>query len=106
MAWRCVPQRQRLHAIEPSAFLHQIDFAEGPLLVALTQSVRQDPAMRPVLACLEMRDPRQVQAISVLRLFEQHQERLPPVLMAGTVSRSMICSGGNVQCAGTAEACG
>ena len=30
---------------------------------------------------LEMHDPRLVRTVSVLRLFEQQQERLPPVLM-------------------------
>ena len=38
----------------------------------------------PLLADVEKCDPRQVRALSVLSLFEQQQERLPPVLMANT----------------------
>ena len=38
-----------------------------------------------MVASLEMRDPRQLRVISVLSLFEQQQERLPPALMADTV---------------------
>ena len=47
--------------------------------------MRQDKKLRPLLASLEMCDPRHVRALSVLSLFEQQQERLPPVLMADTV---------------------
>jgi lipopolysaccharide/colanic/teichoic acid biosynthesis glycosyltransferase len=84
-AWRRVPQRQSLRPVDPKALVQQLDQAEEPILVALSQAVRQDPALRPLLANLEMRDPRQVRALSVLSLFEQQQERLPPVLMANTV---------------------
>lgn len=84
-AWRRVPQRQRLRPVEAQALAQQLDQAEEPILVALSQAVRQDPALRPLRASLEMRDPRQVRALSVLSLFEQQQERLPPVLMADTV---------------------
>ena len=38
-----------------------------------------------LLATLERSDPRQVRTLSVLSLFEQQQERLPPVLMNETV---------------------
>lgn len=84
-AWRRVPQRQSLRRVDPKALAQQLDHAEEPILVALSQAVRQDPALGPLLANLEMRDPRQVRALSVLSLFEQQQERLPPVLMANTV---------------------
>ena len=84
-AWRRVPQRQRLRPVEAAVLAQQLDQAEEPILVALSQAVRQDPALRSLLASLEMRDPRQVRALSVLSLFEQQQERLPPVLMADTV---------------------
>ena len=84
-AWRRVPQRQILRPVDPKALVQQLDQAEEPILVALSQAVRQDPELCPLLANLEMRDPRQVRALSVLSLFEQQQERLPPVLMANTV---------------------
>ena len=40
-----------------------------------------DPSHRSLLDALEMRDPLVVRSVSVLSLFEQQQERLPPVLM-------------------------
>ena len=84
-AWRRVPQRQHLRPVDSKTLVQQLDQAEEPILVALSQAVSQDPALRPLLASLEMRDPRQVRALSVLSLFEQQQERLPTVLMADTV---------------------
>ena len=83
-AWRRVPQRQRLRSVAASALALQLDQAEAPILVALSQRVLQDPTLRPLLGTLETRDPRQVRTLSVLSLFEQQQERLPPVLMADT----------------------
>ena len=47
--------------------------------------MRRDAALNTFLASLEMRDPRQLCVISVLSLFEQQQERLPPALMGDTV---------------------
>ena len=44
--------------------------------------MRRDSSQRSLLESLEMRDPRVVRSVSVLSLFEQQQERLPPVLMA------------------------
>ena len=83
-AWRRVPQRQRLRSVEASALALHLDQSDEPILVALSQRVLHDPGLRPFLGTLEMRDPRQVRALSVLSLFEQQQERLPPVLMADT----------------------
>ena len=83
--WRRVPQRQRLRPVEVADLEQQLDKAEEPIVLALSHAVLQDPALRPFLTRLEMGDPRQVRALSVLSLFEQQQERLPPVLMAETV---------------------
>jgi lipopolysaccharide/colanic/teichoic acid biosynthesis glycosyltransferase len=47
--------------------------------------MRRDSNQCSLLESLEMRDPRVVRTVSVLRLFEQQQERLPTVLM-GDVS--------------------
>ena len=85
MAWQRVPQRQRLHPVEATVLSQNLDQAEEPILVVLSQAVLKDPALQPLIASLEMRDPRQVRTISVLNLFEQQQERLPPVLMADTL---------------------
>ena len=59
----------------------QLDQADDPILLALSQAVRPRHSFRPLLASFEMRDPRQLRVISVLSLFEQQQERLPPALM-------------------------
>ena len=83
-AWQRVPLRQRLRPVKAKTLLHQLDQAEEPILLALSPAVLQAPELRPVLANVEMRDSRQVQALSVLSLFEQYQERLPPVLLADT----------------------
>ena len=80
-AWRRVPHRQRLHPVNAVDLTQLLDQAQEPILLALTNAVRQDPELRTLLVGLEMCDPRQVRALSVLSLFEQHQERLPPVLM-------------------------
>ena len=83
--WRRLPQRQRLRPVVSTALAQQLDQAGEPILLALSQAVRSDTALRPLLASFEMRDPRQLRVISVLSLFEQQQERLPPALMADTV---------------------
>ena len=83
--WRRVPQRQRLRPVKAAALAQQLDKADESIVLALSHAVLQDPALRPFLTRLEMGDPRQVRALSVLSLFEQQQERLPPVLMAETV---------------------
>ena len=84
-AWRRVPQRYRLHPVDAENLAQQLEQAQEPILLALSQAVRQDPELQTLIACLETHDPRQVRALSVLSLFEQQQERLPPVLMDDTV---------------------
>ncbi len=83
-AWQRVPQRQSLCPVDAPALLQQLDQADNPIIVSFTQAVRQDPALRPLLARLEMHDLRHVSGISVLTLFEQQQERLPPILIGET----------------------
>ena len=84
-AWNRLPGRQHLYPVDASVLNRQLDQAVEPILVAISQGVSKDPDFRPLLASLEMRDPRQVCALPVLNLFEQQQERLPPILMADTV---------------------
>ena len=84
-AWRRTPQRQRLRPVDVMALSQQLDLAKEPILLAISQAVRHDPELRPLLDSMEMRDPRQVRVLSVLSLFEQQQDRLPPVLMGDTV---------------------
>ena len=84
-SWKRVSHRQCLHPVDANGLAQQLFHLQQPVLVALSQGVCQDPALRPLLASLEMHDPRQVRVLSVLSLFEQQQERLPPVLLADTV---------------------
>jgi len=84
-AWNRVPQRHSLFPVHAMSLAYQLDQAEEPFLVAISEAVRQDPAHRLLIARLEMCDPRQVCVLPVLSLFEQQQERLPPVLMTDTV---------------------
>ena len=84
-AWRRVPHRQRLWPTSPKALQRRLEQAQAPLLVALSVHWRQDPALSPLLERLEISDPRQVRLLSVLSLFQQQQERLPPALIHDTV---------------------
>ena len=80
-AWRRVPHRQRLSPVDALRLQRRLDQQEQPLLVAVSAEMRRDPSQRSFLTNLEMRDPRLVRSVSVLCLFEQQQERLPPRLM-------------------------
>ena len=80
-AWRRVRHRQRLTPIDALRLQRRLDQPEQPLLVAVSAELRRDPSQRAFLESLDMRDPRVVRSVSLLSLFEQQQERLPPVLM-------------------------
>ena len=80
-AWRRVPHRQHLYPVDELRLQRRLDKPAQPLLVAVSAGVRRDPSKRPLLESLEVRDPRDVRIVSVLSLFEQQQERLPPMLM-------------------------
>ena len=83
-AWRRVPHRQRLFPVDAQRLQRRLDQSDQPLLVAVTDEVRRDPMQHVLLESLDMRDPRLVRSVSVLSLFEQQQERLPPALMGDT----------------------
>ena len=83
-AWRRVPHRQRLFPVDAQRLQRRLDQSDQPLLVAVTEEVRRDPMQHLLLESLDMRDPRVVRSVSVLSLFEQQQERLPPALMGDT----------------------
>ena len=80
-AWKRVPGRQRLKSIQSDALLQCMQRSDEQLLVAITSSVRQTAEFAPLLERLERHDPRQIRHLSLIRLFEQEQERLPPALM-------------------------
>ena len=79
--WQRIPHRQRLLPVDALRLQRRLDQLEQPLMVAVSAEVRRDPNQRPLLENLEMCDPRVIRSVSVLSLFEQLQERLPPVLM-------------------------
>ena len=81
-AWARVTPRQGLEAIPPLALKHLLNDGVAPLLVALSPSRSSDPSLSGLIELLEIQDPRLVQTISVVSLFEQQQERIPPSLLA------------------------
>ncbi len=84
-AWQRVRHRQRLTPVDALRLQRRLDQQEQPLLVAVSADVRRDPGLSSLLDGLEMRDPRLVRSVSVLNLFEQQQERLPPALMGDVI---------------------
>ena len=84
-AWRRVPHRQRLSPVDASRLKRRLEQQEQPLLVAVSAGFRRDQSMSSLLEGLEMSDPRLLRSMSVLSLFEQQQERLPPGLMSDVV---------------------
>ncbi len=80
-AWQRVPGRQSLKSIQPGALLERVQHSDESLLVAITPAMRQTAEFAPLLERLEICDPRQLRLLSLIRLFEQEQERFPPAFM-------------------------
>lgn len=80
-AWQRIPHSQRLSPVDALRLRGRLEQTEQPLLVAVSSKMCRDSSQRSLLESLEMRDPRVVRSVSVLSLFEQQQERLPPGLM-------------------------
>jgi lipopolysaccharide/colanic/teichoic acid biosynthesis glycosyltransferase len=80
--WKRVAGRQRLRSIQLEALLERMQHSQEPLLIAITPALRQKPELRPLLDRSEISDPRQLRVLSVISLFEQQQERLPPAYLA------------------------
>lgn len=80
-AWHRVRQRQPLLRVDPNHLPVLLEQSETPLLVAVTSAIRQNSDRQLLLDMLERCDPRVVRMVSLITLFEQQQERLPPVLM-------------------------
>jgi len=81
-AWVRVALPKRLKPISPLALEQLLNEGSEPLFVALSSGVRRDPCLSGLIERLEVQDPRLVQTISVINLFEKQQERLPPALLA------------------------
>ena len=80
-SWRRVPHRQHLIPVDSLRLTKRLAHSDHSFLIAVSDGVRRSPSQRDLLDSLELCDPRFVCSVSVLRLFEQHQERLPPVLI-------------------------
>ena len=83
--WRRLPQRHRLFPVNSNALVQQLANIDEPIVLALSESVRGDHSLRPLIDRLETFDPRFLRVISVLSLFDKQQERLPPALMVDTL---------------------
>tara|TARA_B100000674_G_scaffold19750_1_gene13963 strand:+ start:327 stop:1646 length:1320 start_codon:yes stop_codon:yes gene_type:complete len=81
-AWARVKPLQLLEPIPAIGLEKLLNEGTAPLLVALSPSRRRDLSFSNLLERLETQDPRLVRTISVISLFEQQQERLPPALLA------------------------
>ncbi len=76
-AWRKTPKRIMPKWLSAEEALSH----PSPVVLALSQSVRQHPKYREFLEELEQRDPRQVDLTTPLALAERQLERIPPTLL-------------------------
>ena len=84
-AWDRVCTPQSLIPFSSVDFEQLLNEGSEPLLVALSPSRILDNRYSSLIERLETEDPRLVQTISVISLFEQQQERLPPALLADSI---------------------
>ena len=84
-AWDRVCTPQSLIPFSSVDFEQLLNEGSEPLLVALSPSRFLDNRYSSLIERLETEDPRLVQTISVISLFEQQQERLPPALLADSI---------------------
>ena len=80
-AWRRVPQRERLQAIQIGQLEGELQSLNAPLMLTLTPQMRADLSLQQLRNQLETGDPSLLRVVSTERLFEQMQERLPPMLL-------------------------
>ena len=80
-AWRRVPQRDRLETIQLGQLQVELQSLNAPLMLTLTPQMRADASLQQLRNQLETSDPSLLRVVSTERLFEQMQERLPPVLL-------------------------
>ena len=84
ISWQRMPQRERLEPVSVDQLLLALRNNTHPMLVALPTPLENDPHLASLLETLESQDPRQVQLVSPVSLFEQQQERLPPAFLPET----------------------
>ena len=80
-AWKRVPEHQRLWPTQPEVLLERMTRKDEPLLLAITPAMRQNSELLPLLERSETCDPREFRVLSLLSLFQQQQERLPPAFI-------------------------
>ena len=81
-AWSRDHPRQRLEPILPDLLKPLLNNSSTPSLVALSTQNFREAGFTRLIEFLEIQDPRLVQTTSIIRLFEQLQERLPPALLS------------------------
>ena len=72
---------QSLEPVSPRDLENLLNDGAESLLVILSASRLDDPSLSGLIERLELQDLRFVRTISLVKLFEQQQERLPPVLL-------------------------
>ena len=80
-AWSRVSLPQSLEPVSPRDLENLLNDGAESLLVILSASRLDDPSLSGLIERLELQDLRFVRTISLVKLFEQQQERLPPVLL-------------------------
>jgi len=80
-AWQRVPQRQKLWPMDINGASARIDEMQKPVLFVSSETVRSSGAYRGLMRKLEDFDSDEIKSISLLRLFDEQQGRLPPSLL-------------------------
>ena len=80
-AWNRISPRQQLEPVSCKQLENLLDSQDSNLLVALTPSVTTNKTSWPSLDRLQMEDPRYVRMMPLFIMFEQQQERFPPLYL-------------------------
>ena len=81
-AWRRVPQRQSLVRLDSSNLAGQLSELTSTCLIAVAPNWQIHDLDSQLINEFSSSDPRRIQIISPVALFEKHQDRLPPVLLS------------------------
>jgi len=80
-SWRKVPYCQRLVRLSDSQFMNWLQTFPDNSLITVGQKWSSLQKQSEVFDQIDKLDPRKIQLITPLRLFERQQERLPPFLL-------------------------
>ena len=81
-AWIRVPQRQSLLRVNLSSLLSLLSESNNTSLVTIAPNRQTYDIDSQLINQLSASDPRRIQIISPVALFEKHQDRLPPLLLS------------------------